>query len=449
MCLLAGIIRAQEVRATITGFVTDPTGAPVAGATITVTNIAQNVSLTVASNESGNYVTPFLAPGLYRLTVEQTGFKKFVRENIILQAQDKLRLDVKLELGQLTESITVSESVSLLQTESATRSQVIANELIAQVPTQGRNPFQIAWAAAGVIKAGDWRYLRSFDIGGTSGISIGGGKNRENEVLLDGISNVRADRTVIHVPTMESVQEFKVLTNTYDAQYGRTGGGIITIVTKSGGNDFHGTLFEHFQNDKLNANTSELNRAGQPRAPFHINQFGFQLQGPVYVPEIYDGRNRLFWMLSYEGMRQRTGDPGTRTFPLMEWRSGDFSNLYNAQGQPVAIYDPLTTTREGLRQPFPGNRLPADRINRIALEVFKYYPPPNREGEGPARVNKLYLPFALELRFRSVDRTSRFCVEFQEYFLLPLWTESLCRVSGTGLAHAQRGRTDRQRAPDP
>ncbi len=385
--LLAGLIRAQEVRATITGLVTDPTGAPVAGATITVTNVAQNVSLTVATNESGNYVTPFLTPGVYRLTVEQTGFKKFVRENIILQAQDKLRLDVKLELGPLTESITVSESVSLLQTETATRSQIIANELIAQLPTQGRNPFQIAWAAAGVIKAGDWRYLRSFDILGTSGISISGGKNRENEVLLDGISDVRADRTVIHVPTMESVQEFKVLTNTYDAQYGRTGGGIITIVTKSGGNDFHGTLFEHFQNDKLNANTSELNRGGQPRAPFHINQFGFQLQGPIYVPKLYDGRNRLFWMLSYEGMRQRTGDPGTRTFPLMEWRTGDFSNLYNAQGQPVTLYDPLTTTREGLRQPFPGNRLPANRINRIALEVFKYYPPPNREGEGPARIN--------------------------------------------------------------
>ncbi len=387
MCLAAAPALGQEVRATITGLITDPSGAPVAGATVTVTNVAQNVSFTVASNESGNYVTPFLVPGTYRLAVEQPGFKRFVRENILLQAQDKLRLDVTLEIGQLTESVTVRESVSLLQTETATRSQVIANELISMVPTQGRNPFQIAWAAAGVIKSGDWRYLRSFDIGGTTGMSINGGKNRENEILLDGISNVRADRTVIHVPTMESVQEFRVLTNTYDAQYGRTGGGIVSIVTKSGTNEFHGVLFEHFQNDKLNANTSELNRAGQPRAPFHINQFGFQLAGPVYVPRLYDGRNRLFWMLNYEGMRQRTGDPGTRTFPLMESRAGDFSTLYNAQGQPVTIYDPLTTTRDGLRQPFAGNRLPPARIHPIALEVFKYYPPPNREGEGPARVN--------------------------------------------------------------
>jgi hypothetical protein len=204
LCALAGVALGQEVRATITGLVTDPSGAPVVGATVVVTNVSQNVSLSVTTNESGNYVTPFLAPGEYRLTVEQGGFKRFVRENIVLQTQDKLRLDVRLEIGQLTESITVRESVSLLQTETATRSQVIANELISQLPTQGRNPFQLAWASAGVIKSGDWRYLRSFDIGGTSGVSINGGKNKENEVLLDGISNVRGDRTVIHVPTMDS-----------------------------------------------------------------------------------------------------------------------------------------------------------------------------------------------------------------------------------------------------
>jgi hypothetical protein len=166
-CLLvmsAALASAQEVRASITGIVTDPSGAPVAGATVTVTNIAQNVSVTTKTNESGNYVTPFLAPGTYRLTVEQSGFKKFVRENIVLQALDRLRLDVQLELGALTESVTVTASVSQLQTETATRSQVLAQEIIANVPTQGRNPFQIAWAAAGVIKSGSWRYLRSFDI---------------------------------------------------------------------------------------------------------------------------------------------------------------------------------------------------------------------------------------------------------------------------------------------
>jgi len=393
LCLLGlSAAHAQEVRATITGIVTDPSGAAVAGATITVTNVAQNVSVSTKSNETGNYVTPFLPPGIYRLTVEMPGFKKFVRENIVLQAQDKARLDVKLEVGELTQSVTVSEAVSLLQTETANRSQIISNELITNVPTQGRNPFQIAWAAPGVIKTGDWRYLRSFDIAGTSNFSVNGGRNRENEVLLDGISNVRGSRTVIHVPTMESVQEFKVVTNTYDAQYGRTGGGVVTIVTKAGGNGFHGNVFEYFQADELNANQSELNRAGTPKPPMNINTFGIQGGGPVYLPRVFDGRNRLFWMVSYEGMRQRSADPGVANFPLTEWRNGDFATLRNGQGQPVLVYDPLTTNRDGLRQAFPNNRIPAERISRVATEVMKFYPPPNAPGDGPARINNYIFP---------------------------------------------------------
>ncbi|MGC8794016.1 MAG: TonB-dependent receptor domain-containing protein [Bryobacteraceae bacterium] len=401
LVLGATLASAQEVRASITGIVTDPSGAPVAGATVTVTNVAQNVSVTTKTNESGNYVTPFLAPGTYRLTVEQSGFKKFVRENIVLQALDRLRLDVQLELGQLTESITVSASVSQLQTETATRSQVLAQEIIANVPTQGRNPFQIAWAAAGVIKSGSWRYLRSFDIAGTSGISINGGREKTNEVLLDGISNVRAEYTVIAVPTTESVQEFKVQTNTYDAQYGRTGGGVITIVTKGGTNEFHGTLFEYFQNDKLNANQTELN---QPQTiggvyypkgrkpPNHINQFGAMVSGPYYIPKLVDTRNRAFFMLSWESMRQRSADPDVKTFPIMEIRGGDFSQLYNAAGDQVLIYDPWTTKADGTRTPFPGNRIPSSMIDPVAVKVLSYYPPPSSPGQGPAHVNNYPYP---------------------------------------------------------
>lgn len=390
--LTASALFGQEVRASLTGLVTDPAGTPVAGAVVTITNVAQNVSVTTETNESGNYVTPFLMPGPYRLSVEKTGFKRFVRENILLQAQDRARIDVRLEIGELTQSITVTENVSQLQTETATRAQTIANELINNLPTQGRNPFQIAWAAPGVIKTGDWRYLRPFDIGGTSGISINGGRNQENEVLLDGISNVRSNRTVIHVPTMESVQEFKVLTNTYDAQYGRTGGGIVTIVTKPGTNAFHGTLFEYFQAEELNANQSELNRAGIKKPPMNINTFGLQASGPVVLPRIFDGRNRLFWLVAYEGMRQRSADPGALTFPLKEWREGDFSTLFNAQGQRVMIYDPLTTDAQGNRQPFADNRIPAARIHPIARQVLQYYPLPNTPGEGPAHINNYIYP---------------------------------------------------------
>jgi hypothetical protein len=382
--LSAGSALAQEVRASISGIVTDPSGAPVAGASVVVTSIATNSRVTTATNDTGYYLTPFLTPGGYTLSVEKPGFRKFVRENIVLESLDKARVDVELQVGAVSDSVTVTAAVTALQTETATRGQTISNELIDNVPTQGRNPFQIAWAAPGVVKTGTFRYLRSFDIGGTSGMSINGGRNKENEVLLDGISNVQSDRTVMHVPQMESVQEFKVLTNTYDAQYGRTGGGIVTIVTKGGGNQLHGNIFEYFQNDKLNANQYELNAAGIGKSPNHINTFGFQVSGPVYVPKVFDGRNRLFWTLSYEGMRQRSADPGVVTVPLKEFHTGDFRQLFNAQGTQMLIYDPLTTQTNGSRTPFANNTIPSARINPVASSMLKYFLTPNSSGQNAA-----------------------------------------------------------------
>ncbi len=394
--MLAATMYCQEVRATITGQIVDPTGAAVAGASVNVTNTATRTVVSAKSNETGNFATPFLPPGMYELTVEAPGFKRFVRQNIILQAQDKLRLDVRMEVGDVNTSVTVSDSVSQLQTETASRSQVLASEIIANVPTQGRNPFQIAWAAAGVIKGSGWRYLRSFDIAGTTSITINGGREGQNEVLLDGISNVRAEWTVISVPTPESIQEFKVQSATYDAQYGRTSGGVITIVTKGGGNDFHGTAFEYFQNDKLNANQTELNQpmtlASQYypngfKGPNKINHFGAMASGPFYIPKVVNTRNRAFWMLSWESMRQRSADPGVVTFPIMDIRGGDFTKLYNGSGQQVLIYDPYSTKADGSRTPIAGNRIPASQLDPVAVKLLSYYPPPTSTGVGPAQAN--------------------------------------------------------------
>lgn len=377
---------AQDARATISGIVSDPGGAPVAGASVRVTHQATGIVSVAQTNDSGNYLTPFLPPGDYRLDVEHSGFKKFVVEKIELETLDKARIDVHLEIGSLSDSVTVSAAGSPLATETANRGQTISNEMIDNLPTQGRNPFQIAWAAPGVVKSGGWRYLRSFDIGGTTGFSVNGGRSSENEVLLDGISNVQSSRQVIHVPTMDSIQEFKVLTNTYDAQYGRTGGGVVTIITKGGGNDLHGNAYEFFQNAKLNANQFELNAAGIPKSPNHINAYGFQVSGPVLIPKVINGKNKLFWMIAYEGMRQRSADPGVVNVPQLDWRTGDFSSLLNAAGQQVAIYDPLTTQKDGTRTPFAGNKIPSNRISKFASESFKYYPAPTSNGVGPAHV---------------------------------------------------------------
>src|SRR6187549_3045454 len=201
-CLAAATtLSAQEVRASLSGNVTDPSGAPIPAAQITVTNIAKNTKIVTESNESGLYSTPLLEPAAYTIVVEKNGFRRVVRDNVVLQSLDKARLDVQLQIGAVSDSVTVSSSISQLQTETANRDTTLNNQLIANLPTQGRNPFQIAWAAPGVFKAGGWRYLRSFDIGGTSGFSVNGGRSQENEVLLDGTSNVRSNRQVMNVPT--------------------------------------------------------------------------------------------------------------------------------------------------------------------------------------------------------------------------------------------------------
>lgn len=388
----AVMLPGQEVRASLSGIVTDPSGAAVPGAKITVTNLAKNTTVEAASNESGLYGTPLLEPAAYSVTVEKEGFRRIVRGNVVLQSLDKARLDFQMQIGSVADSVNVDATLSQLQTETANRDTSLNSQLLANLPTQGRNPFQIAWAAPGVFKAGGWRYLRSFDIGGTTGFSVNGGRSGENEVLLDGMSNVRSSRTVIHVPTMESIQEFKVLTNTYDAQYGRTGGGIVTMITKSGTNQLHGNLFEYFQNDKLNANQFELNAGGIKKSPQNINAYGFFLSGPIFVPKVFDGRNKLFWTLAHESMRQRSADPGVQTVAPLAWRGGDFSTRRNAQNALVQIFDPLTTQTNATRTPFAGNVIPPSRISPIATAALKFVPGPTSEGNGPAQVQNYPFP---------------------------------------------------------
>lgn len=382
----------QEVRASITGIVQDATGAAIAGAKVMVTNVQTNSSVETVSNASGNYVTPLLQPGEYRMTVSFPGFNQYIRPGIVLQMQDRARVDVQLTLGEITESVTVTDSVSMIESETASRSQTINNTLITDVPTQGRNAMQLAWAAAGVVKKGDWRYLRSFDTAGNSNFAVNGGLNKQNEVLLDGISNVRTGGNVVVSPTIETIQEFKVITNSYDATYGRTGGGTVSVVTKGGTNDFHGSLFEYFQADDLNANQFELNKGSVKMPPMTVNTYGFFLGGPVFIPKFFDGRNRLFWNLSYEALRQRSADPDSVNMPLAEWRTGDFSSLRTALDAPVGIFDPLTTTSDGLRTPFANNIIPASRINPVAKNVLGYYPMPISAGDGPAHLNNYIYP---------------------------------------------------------
>ena len=375
--------RAQDLRASLAGRVSDPGDYAVPRAKVAVTNVDTNISHQAETNEAGRYTVLFLQPGRYTLAVEAGGFKKFVRENIVLGSSEKAGIDVPLQVGQLAESVTVTAEAPLLSTETASRGAAVAGKQITDLPVAGRNIYQLAWAAPGIVKASrSFGPLDNIGHSNASDVSINGGFRGENESVLDGVTNTQPfTRNVTFMPPLESVAEMKVQTNNYDASYGRLGGGVIAITTRSGTNAFHGTLFEYHNNSKLNANSWLANSQGNPRTRSANNNFGFHVEGPILLPRLFDGRNRLFFMVSYDATRDRGDDLENALMPTPAMRSGDFSALPSR-----TLYDPLTTTQQGtalVRQAFPNNRVPASRINPVAARVLSFVPPPNLQRPYP------------------------------------------------------------------
>ena len=253
---------AQEFRATISGRVTDAAGAAVANARVEIkSRDTGELSMTLTSEE-GTYQVSFLIPGNYVVTVEKPGFKKTVREGVRLEIAQHGVLDLELALGEVTQSVTVSENLRALETESADRGATFESRRVLEVPLMGRNPFSQAWSSPGVVQNASTQRLRPFDIAGSSSMVIGGGRPSANEVLVDGVSSLFQASSVSYVPTAEAMSEFKVQTTNFDAQYGWTLGGVVNIITKNGTNQFHGSVFEFLQNTHLNANTFNKNLTG-------------------------------------------------------------------------------------------------------------------------------------------------------------------------------------------
>ncbi len=376
---LAGSAFAQEFRASVSGQVTDSTGAIVPGADVTITSVERNTSFHTLSNPAGRYIVEFLLPGHYTLAVEKSGFKKFVRSGLNLEAADHVALNVALEVGAATQSVTVTGESPLLETETASRTGTIENRIIENVPTNGRNLFTLQYTEPGVIKQSTyWGSMELWAYSDVNGVSINGGRSGENETLVDGLADTNGNRSVSLMPTLSSAQEVAVQSNIYDAQYGRFGGGVTSISVKSGTNTVHGEVHEFLKNIRLDATEWVLNAQGTPRTRFQNNTFGTEVDGPVYIPKLIDGRNRIFFMFSYEGAREHLQSFATRTLPTAAMRQGDFSQLFNNQGQQVIIYDPTT------HAPFAGNMIPTARINPIAAKLSAYYPQPTGPGVGKA-----------------------------------------------------------------
>jgi Carboxypeptidase regulatory-like domain len=386
---------AQEFRATINGQVLDETKAAISDATVSVTNTETNETASVKSNAQGNYTIPFLRPGSYTLSIEAAGFKKHTRTGLILAVSQVATIDVEMAVGGLTEELTVTAATPLLESSKADRGEVIDNKRIAELPLQARNPFSLSILVAGVNYNAQAIYLRPFDNGALADWSMNGGANRNNEFLLDGVpnnANVNGNN-IAYVPPAESVQEFKISTNSYDAQYGRTAGGVVNVSLKSGTNTFHGTGYEFYRRSWLDANSFLLNAQGRPKSEHYLDQYGFSFDGPVMIPKVYNGKNKTFFLLTYERYREGTPAPLFATTPTEAMRNGDFSNYRDVNGNLIRIYDPNTgrdVNGAWIRDPFPNNIIPPDRINPVARQILSYYPMPNTTTAGsPAWQNNL------------------------------------------------------------
>ncbi|HKQ92556.1 MAG TPA: TonB-dependent receptor, partial [Blastocatellia bacterium] len=380
---------AQENRATIVGTVTDPQGNALPNATIKATNTETNTTTATTSNDSGLYTLPFLPAGRYQITISANGLKTLVRDGVELRVGDRTQLDFSMEVGAVTETVNVTAQAPLLENATASRGQVIDEAKVRNLPLLGRNPFLLAALSSGVQITPTQGSIsfRPFDNGGMDAISISGGRQRSNEFLIDGAPNTGTENggvgALSFVPSPDAVQEFRVQSNTYDAQFGRTGGGTVNVSLRSGTNRLHGSLYHYFRNDILNANLFQNNATNAKRTALRWNQPGLVIDGPIRIPKIYDGRDKTFFMFSWEKIISSIPAPVTRNVPTLEQRNGDFSKTLQADGKPITIYDPLTTTCVGntcTRTPFPNNQIPADRIDPVAKKLLEFIPLPNQPG---------------------------------------------------------------------
>ncbi len=384
-------VAAQDYRGQIIGKILDPSGAIIPDASVTVTNVATNGSTATRADEAGIYTALYLQPGMYRVTVDAPGFKKMVRQGIEVRVGDQLKLDLTLEVGAAQETVNVTAEAPLLETSSATAGQVIDRRRIVDLPISDGNPFVLHRLAPGVIYTGDLKFSRPFDNAGTSSITVDGAPGG-NEFTLDGSPNMASGRRVAYVPPRDTVEEFKVETASFDAQDGHTAGGTVNVALKSGSNELHGTLYEFLRNDKLSANDFFLNRSGRPRDMLRYNLYGGTVGGPIWIPKLYNGKNRTFFFFGFEGIRDRFPEPTQNTVPTEAQRGGDFSALL-ALGSQYQVYDPSTARAVAggriQRDPIPGNRIAASRLNNVARNYLGLYPLPNQAGDREGRNNFL------------------------------------------------------------
>ena len=384
---------AQEFRAGIRGIVKDAQGAVVPGAKVEAKNLGAGDVSATTTNGSGYYVFPVLPPGMYALTVSASGFKQEVRDKLELRVGDQAQQDFTLEVGAASESVTVTAEGEVLQMLAADKGQVVSLENVRDLPSVGRNPFLLGIEATGVqFDVGGLmsRAVRPFDAGNNvaESMSINGGRTGASDLLLDGVPNTGVETgssatNMAFVPNQDAVSEFRIASNNFDAQYGRTSGGTMSVSIKNGTNNYHGAAYWYNKNTVFAANTFDQNRIGKGRAAYQQNEPGLELDGPVIIPHVYNGRNRTFFMYSVEFWRDKIPYPQTSSTPQVEATKGNFNTTLQSNGQPIVVYDPLTGAAASpyTRQPFANNTIPSNRINPVGAKLASFYPAPNQPNQ--------------------------------------------------------------------
>ena len=377
--LAAGMLWAQFDRGVISGFIRDASNAAVPGAAVLIRAESTGVELRVKANESGYFQAPNLTPGFYAVEVEAAGFRKYVQQHVKLDADSAATVNAAMQIGAVNESVEVVANAAPVQADSAQVGRVVEAKQISDMTLNGRNPLYLPLLKAGVGGPS----IATFDPDGlgNGNFTINGSRPDENGITIDGALalRTRAAGAILGTLNVDTVQEVQVLTADYSAEYGRTSGGQLRYITKSGGREFHGALWEYFKNDKLNANTWARNRSGDPLqakpAPYRFNEFGYAIGGPVYIPNRFNsGRNKLFFFWSEEFIRWHQYSSNTGTVPTAAMRQGDFSELLNPANsffnRARAINDPSTNA------PFPGNMIPRARLSANGAALLNAYPVP-------------------------------------------------------------------------
>jgi Carboxypeptidase regulatory-like domain/TonB dependent receptor len=376
----------QAFYGSVVGTVTDQSGAALRGAKVALTNTATGETRQSQSGAGGDYEFLNLVPGIYRVDVEQTGFKKATRGNVEVTVSGTIRADILMQLGDLSQKVEVTSATPLLQTENANLSQVVSSRSVEELPVNGRNVFNLSALVPGVVPGGTTSgdALTGKNIFAAGNYQIGGGLANQSATYYDGVpANSALGNLVNMAPSPDAVSEFRVQTNSNSAEYGRYSGGVINISSKSGTNEFHGGAYEYFRNTDLNANLFFSNATGQGKAPFHQNQYGLDGGGPVK-------KNKIFFFAAWEAYASRQGANYIATVPLPAMYNGDFSGYKNASGAVIPIYDPATqcgTTGNAAcpggvaaasysagvaRAPFGGNMIPASRIDPVAAKILAF-----------------------------------------------------------------------------